>query len=212
MRASSPMPGDSWPSQMMITVENNPLALLELLWVREAWDLDLDGDVPPLLEHGPERLGSAEAPTGWQKAWPELWQGCLSHLTVDTGALLQKLQSTADGSPERAKLLGALLGPSWHERFGDESLGAPFNAWQEERRSAQREESPVPFDATPERLSLHALVPAWEAGLIRVVTLPCRGGYTRAVAGSTLILTEKDHQDPSRYAAALSKFAADAAS
>ena len=208
MRATRPTPGDSWPSQMLITTEHDPLALLELLWVREAWGLDPEGDAPPPLEITPARLGSADAE--WERAWPRLWRECLEHRAVQTGPLLQRLPSTADGSAERAGLLGLVLGPSWHSSFGDDSLGAPFLAWQEERRSAEPDEHAVPLEETPERRSLHALVPAWEAGLTTIVTLPCRGEYTRTVSGSTLVLTARDRRDPGRYEAALRQFAADA--
>ncbi|PPI26945.1 hypothetical protein C5D44_06275 [Rathayibacter sp. AY1B5] len=192
---------------MMITVEDNPLALLELLWVREAWGLTPAADGPPPLEQPPAKLGAANVDAEWERTWPQLWQECLDHLAIETGPLLQQLPNTADGSPERAHLLGLVLGPSWHDRFGDDSLGTPFLTWQAEQRSAQPNTHDVPLDATPERRSVRALVSAWEAGLMKVVTLPCRGEYTRAVSGSTLIVTNNDHRDPDRYDAALREFA-----
>ncbi|MDY0912301.1 hypothetical protein [Rathayibacter festucae] len=191
---------------MMITVEDNPLALLELLWVREAWGLTTPADSPPPLEQPAAKLGAANVDAEWERAWPQLWQECLDHLAIETGPLLQQLPNTADGSPERARALGLVLGPSWHDRFADDSLGTPFLTWQTEQRSAQPNTHDVPLDVTPERRSVRALVSAWEAGLTKVVTLPCRGEYTRAVSGSTLILTNNDHRDQSRYGAALREF------
>ncbi|PPG28210.1 hypothetical protein [Rathayibacter sp. AY2B9] len=207
MRASRPLPGDPWPSEMVITVEDNPAALLELLWIREAWGFTPAGDGPPPLERSPERVGSAEPGADEQRAWPQLWQDCVEHLAVETGPLLRQLSSTADGSPERARLLDLARGPGWRERFGDDSLGAPFRAWHDELRSARMDARDVPLDAAPERRCLGSLVPAWEVGLTTVVTLPCRGEYTRAVSGSVLLLTDSDHRDPDRYAAALRRFA-----
>lgn len=191
---------------MTITIEDSPVALLELLWVREAWGLDPGSPSPPPLLAGPVRLRQAPGPAEWERAWPELWEECVLHAAVDAGPILQRLLSTADASPERAELLDSLLGPSWHRRFGDESVGEPFAAWQQERHGALLKTSAVPIDETPERRSLDALVPAWEAGLTKVVTIPCRGEYTRVVAESTLIITEADRREPDRYADALATF------
>ena len=50
MRSSVPIPGNPWPHDMLITVEDNPHALVDLLWIREAWNLQpAANDLPPLL-------------------------------------------------------------------------------------------------------------------------------------------------------------------
>lgn len=50
MNSMFPRPANPWPREMLITIENDSAALLELLWIREAWDLHPVGhDLPPLL-------------------------------------------------------------------------------------------------------------------------------------------------------------------
>ena len=50
MRSNAPIPGNPWPHDMIITVEDRPNVLLELLWIREAFALQPHGeDLPPLL-------------------------------------------------------------------------------------------------------------------------------------------------------------------
>ena len=54
MRTSDPLPGDPWPQDMLIVVETDPQPLVDLLWVREAWNLSPVGlDLPPLLVDDP---------------------------------------------------------------------------------------------------------------------------------------------------------------
>jgi len=58
--------------------EDRPNALLEMLWIREAHNLCLDGvDLPPLLVDTPagpiERVASAAERSEWERAWPKLW-------------------------------------------------------------------------------------------------------------------------------------------
>ena len=50
MRSSGPLPGNPWPHDMVITVEDDLQPLLDLLWIREAWNLSQVGvALPPLL-------------------------------------------------------------------------------------------------------------------------------------------------------------------
>ena len=44
------MPGNLWPHDMLITVEDDPHVLVDLLWIRETWNLHpLGDDLPPSL-------------------------------------------------------------------------------------------------------------------------------------------------------------------
>src|SRR4051812_40899132 len=50
VRSSRLIPGNPWPHDMVIYVEDSADTLLELLWVREAWRLEPAGeDLPPRL-------------------------------------------------------------------------------------------------------------------------------------------------------------------
>ena len=52
---------------------------------------------------------------------------------------------------------------------------------------------------------------AWEAGLTRIVTIPCRGEHTRIISNSALLVTQTTRADPTLYCAALTSFARRAA-
>lgn len=127
MRSSVPIPGEPWPHDMVITVDDDLGSLVELLWIREAWGLKPLGDnLPPLLVD-PPKLGTIEDEEfdagAWQAAWPELWIAALHHPgAIRDPGLFAALHMTADNSTERAQLIARLTGPSWRDRFG----GAPL--------------------------------------------------------------------------------------
>lgn len=77
MRSSVPIPGNPWPHDMTITVEDNPHTLVDLLWIRETWNLQpVGGDLPPSLSdetvggHAPTE--SPDRVAKWQDAWPSI--------------------------------------------------------------------------------------------------------------------------------------------
>ena len=103
---------------MMITVEDRPNALLELLWIREAYGLQPQGeDLPPLLSDTPAFAQNAPLSTSirdeWEVAWPRIWHAAVAHAGPDPDSrLFVDIQSTPNGSLERADLLHRLVGPS----------------------------------------------------------------------------------------------------
>lgn len=207
MRSVQPIPGNPWPHDMSITIENHANALLELLWVREAYALDPVGDVPPLLMHPPDFAGGSTGATEWQAAWPVLWEACLAHAghTRDP-RLFEKLNATANASQERAELLRAMIGPSWRERFGDAAFNDSYSTWEQAWHDNLLGELTQPVESTPEHRALDGLIPAWKAGLAKIITIPCVGDYTRTVGDSALLVTGDTRQDPGRYAAALASY------
>jgi hypothetical protein len=210
MRSTDPMPGDPWPHDMIITTDDDPHTLLELLWIREAWNLHPAGDdLPPLLSEDSVTAepGAPAELAEWQDAWPALWQACVQHagLVQDAG-LFDRLAATANGSDERARLLRQLAGPSWRDTFGAAALTDRYQAWTLARFDAQSRRQMVPFDEQPERVSLAALIPAWQAGLSKIVVIPCRGSYTRVIGEHGLLMTAETRDDPQRYSEALAQF------
>jgi hypothetical protein len=201
---------------MVLTIEDHPSALLELLWVREAWGLHPVGtDLPPRLADGPRSeidrpagdrpdLDQLEVDT-WSSRWPELWSACLTHTAAGPDrTAIERLQGPIPEQREREALLAAVIGPSWHDGIGDAALTERYREWDSAFVDALQ--VPRPFGEDPERLSLHALVPAWRAGLTRVVLLPCEGSFTRRVGPSALVVTVETREDPARYASALRSF------
>jgi hypothetical protein len=198
---------------MAISVDDSNDALLTLLWVREAWRLEPTGeDLPPLLVDTPEMVGESErahAPiTEWREAWPELWRQSVAHAgQAHDAAVFERLNSTANGSTERAALLQTLRGPHWQHRFGHAALDHGHREWRAglyERQTRLRRGKPL---AEPEHVSLDALIVAWKAGLTTIVQLPCRGEFSQPVRPHGLLVTEQARADPTSFRRALGLFA-----
>jgi hypothetical protein len=211
VRSSVPIPGEPWPHDMVITVDDDLGSLVELLWIREAWGLKPVGDdLPPLLVNPPQ-LGTIEDEEfdvgAWQAAWPELWIAALHHAgEIRDPGLFAALHMTADNSTERAQLVARLTGPSWRGRFDGAALDERYQAW-----TASRFREPVPrplasFEDQPERQSLDALISAWRRGLTKIVTIPCRGEFTRVIGEHSLVVTEETRNDVDMFSAALLQF------
>jgi hypothetical protein len=207
MRSLDPIPGNPWPHDMVIRIENDLQQVMDLLWVREAYGLHPVGDAPPSLIDTPERSGSPDDVPGGEAAWPGLWQAVLDHAGgLDATPLLERLHRTGLDPAERAELLAGLFGPSWRDRFGDAAFDDRYRAWTERRFRDRTRDHARTLAETPERRSLAALVPAWEAGLVKIVTIPCHGEHTRRIGDATLLMTDATRDDPERYTAALSGF------
>jgi hypothetical protein len=197
---------------MVITVEDNPHALIDLLWIRETWNLRPVGDdLPPLLSDESVtvhvRPESSDWVTRWREGWPSIWDACVQHEgLLHDAAMFDRLPETANGSPERAELLHALHGPSWRDEFGDEAFTERYETWNRARFEAQSRRRHLSADEEPERVSLAALIQAWRAGLGKIVTIPCQGSYTRVIGRNALLVTEETREEPRRYSEALKQF------
>ncbi|WP_188438118.1 hypothetical protein [Microbacterium murale] len=213
MRSSTPIPGNPWPHDMSITVEDRANALLELLWIREAYELQPRGeDLPPLLSDTPATVHdsgvSAETREEWAGAWRRIWHAALSHAAQDSDPrLFDELRTTADGSTERADLLHRMIGPTGRDDFGDSAFDDDSHSdWFQRGMDAHLAAMPKSLSDQPEHRDLPALIPAWRAGLTKVVTIPCSGEFTRRVGENALLMTAATRENSESYRRALSTF------
>ena len=80
MRSEHPIPGNPWPHDMVISVDQ-PSNILELLYLRSAWGLLPDLPIPPLAAE-PDPGTSSAPPTAtrtewsarWERAWRRAWE------------------------------------------------------------------------------------------------------------------------------------------
>ncbi|GAB3807674.1 hypothetical protein GCM10028798_32660 [Humibacter antri] len=214
MRSTRPMPGNPWPHDMVITIEDTAHALLDLLWIRETWQLEPEGeDLPPVLVDTPTRVSPAQRAAApimeWQDAWPELWHSCLQHAGKPRDhESMALLHASPLASGERARLLRKLFGASWADRFGtDAFIAGHHQKWEEAFYERHRARVSRPYDESPEFVCLDALVPAWRAGLTKIVEIPCRGTFTHILGPHSLLVTVETRADPDRYREALALFA-----
>jgi hypothetical protein len=215
MQSTRPIPGP-WPHDMVVEVEDSPHALLDLLWLREACGLRPVGvDLPPLLAYPPvgppARMPEAARLLTWQQAWPIVWDEVLEHAgRPQQGDLLHGVGELPPGSAERAARIRAFIGPTWRDRFGDEVFDDDaYRDWV--AADADRELAHhLEYERSPEYVALPALVPAWEAGLTKVVTIPCRDAFTRVIGPHALLVTAATRDEPDAYREALLRFTEDA--
>lgn len=212
MRSSVPEPDNPWPHEMTIEVAGDPLALLELLWIREAWQLHPVGDDLPTLLAGTPSIVSREGTTerqlaDWEAAWPSVWRAVVAHAATPVDhSLFDRVTKTADGSRERHELLARMMGPSWRGDVGDAALVRGYSDWSDGQRAIRTRSPRYPLEEQPERVALDALVPAWRAGLVKIVTISCAGEYTRVIGPHAMIMTALTRSDPDRFRSALGAF------
>lgn len=212
MRSDRPMPRNPWPHDMGITIDDRPHAVLELLWLREAFDLPIAADAPPPLLDTPARAARilAEDEYGaWERAWPRLWDAVTCHAATEHDpAILDQLMRPTGPSDARTALLRQLMGPSWRDEFDAEAFDDPsYLDWSQRGFDAVVASHPRALADSPEHRDLEALIPAWERGLTKIVTIPCRGPYTRTVPPAGLVTTAGTRAHSDTYRAALRSFA-----
>ncbi|WP_427016355.1 hypothetical protein ACQCSX_16565 [Pseudarthrobacter sp. P1] len=208
MRLLHPRPGNPWPHDMVISVDEGPFHICQLLYIRSAWGIADDVDVPA-LDPVPDPGTSAPPATAsldewsarwavaWQRAWdwygipePRPWRP--DHLP--TQELMRSL--SVPGQP-----LHPLVPPFWQAEYGDAGIDRDaYGPWQ---NSLHPIPEPHRVEETPERLSLPALIEAWRGGLDTVVTLPYRGFYARRITRRHLAVSTATRLDPEMYSRAL---------
>ena len=212
MLSSVPIPGNPWPHDMVLTIEDDSQTLLDLLWVREAWSLQPAGDdLAPLLSVTPVGAHNEAVPVGkiaeWQEAWPSIWQACLQHAgQIRDATVFEQLYGTAIGADERASLLDELFGPSWRDAFSDDAFRDQYLVWKQAQFEANSNRRYQYLEEEPERVSLAALIPAWQAGLSKVVVISCIDSYTKVIGRHALLVAAETRDDPERYSEALGLF------
>jgi hypothetical protein len=212
MRSVEPIPDNPWPHDMTIAVEDRPQQLRDLLWFREAHRLDPVGDdLPPLLTDTPAPATVDVDDTtraAWEQAWPRIWKGAAEHAgrETDTG-LFDRLPHSAPGSPEREALLRAMVGPAWEQEFGRDVFDdRSYTNWADGSMAEFIASRPRALSDSPERRDLDALIPAWRAGLTKIVTIPCRGEWHRTLGPHGILMTDESHDDSAAYRRALESF------
>jgi hypothetical protein len=102
--------------------------------------------------------------------------------------------------------LHELFGPSWRDAFGDDAFTDQYLLWNQAQFEINSHRQSQSLEEEPERVSLAALSLAWQAGLSKVVVIPCIGSFTRVIGQHALVVTAETRDDPKRYSEALSLF------
>ena len=202
MQWSKLLPRNRWPHDMVIRINDTPHHLTLLLFVREAWSIARDLDIPPLNpapDCGHSRMPESADAARWGQRWKAAWEQAWSWYEIEdptqhpTSAEMQEAED-----PNRG--LSPFIPPFWTQRY--EWVGLDRNAYQVWDQGLTPK---VPHDA--ERRSLQALIPAWKSGIDTIVVLPYKGYFAQRFSQRHLAVSADVRNDPESYSRALTESA-----
>jgi hypothetical protein len=197
MRSSRPVPGDPWPHDMALRIEDEPRELTSLLFVRDAWRLSID-DVPA-LDPVPD-VGTSARPDGLdEEATVERWRSEWARVWPRMAAIRE-----AERAPEEElmRLLREIAADGQDARSLSDEEGVDreaFEVWHISLRDDHR----LPLAEHPERICVTALAAAWRDGLESIVQLPYAGFFAERTDPATLVVSRVARHDPEMYRRAL---------
>lgn len=176
-----------WPRDMVIGFQPFPRQALLLLYVRSAWDLSTNVQLPPFTPA--PRTGASAPPSSapkrqWEERWDEEWRR------------LWEWHARMDG-PAQSE-------PSWKDHFGSEGVdleayGAwvdvlirPYRAWRAMVRHDRRE-----------RRCVVELKEAWHSGIESIWHVPFAGDFSWRATRTILVVSPETHDDERAYRRAL---------
>ncbi|GAB3034821.1 hypothetical protein GCM10027052_10860 [Parafrigoribacterium mesophilum] len=202
MRSERPIPGNPWPHDMVISIDENPNNICQLLFIRSAWGIASDVEIPmldPMPDAGTSGMPSSASELEWSTRWKREWFRAWQWYSISdsrqrvTSELLRRLSTP--GQP-----LNPAFPPFWQGEYGDDGLDSSArDQWQR----ASRPEMLVALESTPERVCLDALIAAWNTGLETVVTLPYAGYFAQRISAKHLVVSATTRARPESYNQAL---------
>lgn len=190
---------------MVISIDF-PNNVNELLFIRKAWGLSPDVDIPPLAPEpnpGKSSLPSTGSIELWSARWEAQWSRAMEWYSISDStqhadsAILR--EQSRPGQP-----LHPAVPPFWGTEFGDDGIdGDAFWSWQ--REIIPRMD--IPFEEHPERVSLPALINAWNSGLTSIVAIPYAGYFALRISPTHLVVSIETRAHAATYSQALEAFA-----
>lgn len=203
MRSTRRMPGNPWPHDMMIRIDDWPHAVNLLLFVRYAWGLAPDADVPALdpepqpgTSSAPPQASLDEWSRRWERQWQRTWEWHAMHepATLPTPELLRTVNRP--GQP-----LNPVIPPHWFAEYGDAGVDRKaLTGWEGQLMPIHGRQ---PVSETPERVCLPALISAWETGVEELITPPYVGYFARRISRRVLVVSRTTRETPEFYNKAL---------
>ena len=198
MQWGPPIKGNPWPHDMVIRVEDDPHHLTLLLFVREAWSLAGDMDIPP-LEPRPD-VGSSQMPhtadaETWDRRWKTAWNQAWSWFEIEERNHHPSPEEMRE-SQDPSQGLNQFIPPFWTQQYEWDGLDRDaYQAWE------QRLMPRFPHDA--ERRSLQDLIPAWRSGIDTIIVLPYSGYFAHRLSCQRLVVSAETRNQPDDYSRAL---------
>jgi hypothetical protein len=211
MRYWDSLPDNPWPHGMAIRVDDTPHHLTLLLFIRHAWDIAADADVPrlePLPAAGTSRIPDSATPAEWEARWHRAWGRAWDWYSVE------EPDPTVHPAPAHLRLvsqpghgLDPLIPPFWQADHGWDGIDADaYNAWEMACSPAAYGRPGRSAAEHPEPQSLPALSAAWKNGLDTVIVLPYQGYFARRITGRHLAVSAATRNERAAYSRALHTF------
>ena len=192
------MPGNPWPHDMTITIEDPPPFLSELLFVRSAWGLDpadvphLDREPDPGTSARPRRPAADELERlwliDWKRAWTQFQDDPREGQIPDENELRRIAESTDE---ELQATYAARPSAIWYTGMDSDAA----NTW----RTSLVDNYRTPLAGTPGWLALPALIQAWHHGIDTIIQLPYRGHYARQLSRRHLLVSRETRYNRDLY-------------
>lgn len=208
MRSKEPLPHNPWPHDMVIRVDDSPHHLTILLFIRHAWGIAANADVPglqPVPDSGSSQLPDSADRSEWEARWHHAWGRAWDWYAVEdpepkrlpTPELIRDVWRPGQG-------LNPVIPPIWQAEYGWAGIDPDaYSTWQQQC-SPHAYAPPRRIAAElPEPRSLPALIAAWEGGLDSVIVVPYAGFFARRITRRHLAVSATTRNDPGSYTRAL---------
>jgi hypothetical protein len=184
---------------MTITIDDHAQNLKMLLFIRQAWLVAQDVDIPelsPVPATGHSRIPESASREVWDERWRQQWARSWAWFDVSKVQDAPIPQDEMRDISRPGQDLHPLVPPFWPVEYGEEGFDLEaFNAWDAQTLPT--------FPPRSERDSLPALIDAWKDGLTTIIVLPYRGYFAKRLSGSHLVVSAETRKDPELYTKAL---------
>jgi hypothetical protein len=205
MRFTEQAPDNPWPQDMVIRVDETPHHLTILLFIRQAWGIAAEADVPrldPLPDIGASRLPDSAGKSEWEARWHRAWARAWDWYTVEQPGLPTPEQIRAVSRPGQG--LNPVIPPFWQADYGWAGIDPDaYSTWQHQCSPHAYAPPRTSAAELPEPRSLPALIAAWEGGMDSVIVLPYAGFFARRITNRHLAVSAVTRNDPASYTRAL---------
>ncbi|MCC9192741.1 hypothetical protein LOC59_03610 [Arthrobacter sp. zg-Y916] len=184
---------------MTIRIDDHAQNLKMLLFIRQAWKVAQDVEIPelsPVPETGSSKIPESPSRAVWDARWKQQWDRSWSWFNVSKVQEAPLSQNEMQNASSPGQDLHPIVPPFWPVEYGEDGVDlVAFNTWD-------RQTMPN-FPSHAEQDSLSALIDAWQDGLTTIVVLPYSGYFAHRFSSSHLVVSAETRNDQKLYTEAL---------
>lgn len=184
------------PRDMQISIENHAQPLKMLLFIRYAWSLLEELDLPalsPVPDTGSSALPDTESKQIWADRWAKEWRRTWEWYDSRKGQKRPMSPEEMISISRPGQPLHPVVPPFWITEYGTAGIDQDaFMRW--DRLTTVMAPNPYP------KL---ALADAWKSGVKRITILPYSGYFAERRNSSHLVVSEDTMKDPTLFLSAL---------